>query len=331
MVSARRRAPHLALAFALAVAWATPAAAQVPDKAMAEKFFLEGRDLMKAGQTALACDRFERSQVIEPRLGTKLNVATCHEELGKTASAWGEFVEAADEARAAKDDKREAFAREHATALESKLSRVEITRAGDPPGFKLKIDNKPLSDAFIGTVLPMDPGKHAVEATAPGRRTWATDFVVPPGPSRTPLKIPVLEPESSQVVAPPPVIAPVVVAPPPPPPPRREPESHGWPPAAYVAFTVGAVGLVVGSITGGVSIAQEGAISDCHAGTCPPGDAGKIESANRTANISNVSFGVAGAGALTGLIIVLASGPSKPAQAQAAGFHPTAQGFALKF
>src|SRR5262245_1202284 len=65
------------------------------EKAVAEGLFQEGRKAMASGQIADACAKFSESYRIAQRLGTLLNLATCHEAEGKTASAWAEFVEAA--------------------------------------------------------------------------------------------------------------------------------------------------------------------------------------------------------------------------------------------
>ena len=263
MASSRRlrRLVSAAVVGVACAATASSALAQVPDKAMAEKFFLEGRDLMKAGQTALACDRFEKSQRIEPRLGTLLNVATCHEQLGKTGSAWGEFIEAKEQAKAAKDLAREEFANEHANALEPRLSRVEVTLTGDARDVKVTLDGRTFDAALLGTPVPHRPrASTRSRASAPGRKTWTSELVLPPGPARTPVKVPPLAPEAVApiVAAPPP--APVVVAPAPAPP-RPADESKGWPTSAYVAFGVGAAGLVVGSVTGAISLAKTSSIS----------------------------------------------------------------------
>jgi hypothetical protein len=335
MASPRRLGRLAGASFiALACAASAPTAlAQVPDKAMAEKFFLEGRDLMKAGQTALACDRFDKSQRIEPRLGTLLNVATCHEQLGKTGSAWGEFIEAKEQAKAAKDLAREEFASEHATALEQRLSRVEITLAGDARDVKVTLDGRAFDAALLGTPVPIDPGKHAIEASAPGRKTWTSELVVPPGPARTPVKVPALAPESAAPVVAPPPPAPIVIAAPLPAQPRPAAESKGWPTSAYVAFGVGAAGLVVGSVTGAISLAKTSSISsDCTDNICGPGESNPISAANTTANISNVSFAIAGAGVIVGVVLVATSAPSKRDAASAVSrVRATADGLAIAF
>ena len=59
-------------------------------RAQADDEFNEGKRLMDAGDTAAACAKFAHSQELDPKLGRLLNLAFCHEQQGKTASAWSE-------------------------------------------------------------------------------------------------------------------------------------------------------------------------------------------------------------------------------------------------
>src|SRR5687767_14605716 len=136
------RAPRMAVAGSAALAFASASAsaiAQTEGKALAETLFRDGRTLLEQGRTKEACAKFASSQRIEPKLGTLLNLATCHEAEGKTASAWAEFTEAAVQAERANQPERQAFAREHAEALARRLSRVSIVFQEDP-GVSLTID-----------------------------------------------------------------------------------------------------------------------------------------------------------------------------------------------
>ncbi len=299
----------IALVAALSVASGAARAQSLGDKALAETLFQQGRDLFDAGKTDEACLLFEQSQRLEEKLGTLLNLAVCHEKQGRTATAWAEFTEAAAIADKRGEAQRAEFARERVKALAGKLSHVVVSLAEDAPGLVVSIDGSALS--VHGVPLPLDPGTHKVEARATGRRVWATQVEVPPGPSKTTVQVPALALEES----PPPVGGSPPVKPPDPPPdkPKPPPPDEGEvSPAAWVLFGVGGAGIVLGAITGGVSLAKTSDLEEaCNRPRgCPPAVAEDLSSANTLANVSNVSFVVGGASAVAGLVVLLVTLPS---------------------
>src|SRR5262245_21810388 len=103
-----------------------PAIAAAQDRAAARTLFDEGTRLVEQGDFAGACPRFAASLEAEVKLGTKLALASCYETIGRTASAWAEFRDAAALANRAGETEaaREKFARDHARDLEAKLVRL---------------------------------------------------------------------------------------------------------------------------------------------------------------------------------------------------------------
>src|SRR5262249_43356511 len=85
---------------ALALLVAAPLARAQSNKVAAEALFEEGRRLMSEGKVADACPKFADSQSLDPSPGTLLNLASCYEKMGMTATAWATYREAASLASA---------------------------------------------------------------------------------------------------------------------------------------------------------------------------------------------------------------------------------------
>ncbi len=155
----------------------TAVLAQSTDVALAEALYREGRSLMDAKRYDEACQKFAESQRLDPATGTLLNLASCNEARGKTATAWVQFNEALLSARRDQRDDRVRFATERIAVLEPKLSRLEIVVPSEAKleGLDVRIDGTQIGPAVYGVASPIDPGKHTVSATAPGYRSWSVD------------------------------------------------------------------------------------------------------------------------------------------------------------
>ena len=144
------------------------ARAQRGDAAAAEQLFAAGRQAFERGDFATACPKFEESQRLDPAAGTLINLAACYEKLGRLASAW-EAWRGALQVLTPTDERRPAVER-LAEAMEKRVPRLFIELApGAPPGTRVTRDAVDLGTASLGVGLPVDPGRHLVVATAPGR------------------------------------------------------------------------------------------------------------------------------------------------------------------
>ena len=145
------------------------------DKALAQALFDEGRELMRQAKYPEACPKLAESLRLDPALGTRLNLALCHEHEGKTATAWSEYEDALSEARKRGDAKREQFAREHIEALQPRIARVIVKVDDEVPGLEVSRDGTPLKKPSWGSELPIDPGEHVFVASAPGYERGETN------------------------------------------------------------------------------------------------------------------------------------------------------------
>jgi hypothetical protein len=184
------------VASAIACAWVAPAAAQAAgDAAMAESLFREGKRLSGEHKYAEACPKFEESFKLDHGLGTLLNLASCHESDGKPASAWAEFSEAVSQAKRQGDADRAQLAEDHMKALEPKLGHVSVGLApgASVPGLVIKFDARELSQAALGVQIPVDPGKHLLEAAAPGKQSYSQTFETPAAATVLAVTVPALQ------------------------------------------------------------------------------------------------------------------------------------------
>jgi hypothetical protein len=181
--------------------------APAADPAAGEALFREGRRLLRVGDLAGACAKFDESQRLDPAPGTLANLADCEEKLGRLASAWEHWRSVAD--RLPAGDRRRATALARAQALEQTVPRLMIQVAADQPeGLTVQRDGVVLGAASLGVALPLDPGRHQIVVTAPGRRPLTYHVAMTAGEQR---KVVVAAgPSGSPTVTPP---APVVPPP----------------------------------------------------------------------------------------------------------------------
>jgi len=249
------------------------------DQADAE--FSEGKKLMDAGDTATACAKFAHSQQLDPKLGRLLNLAFCHEQEGKTASAWAEFNGAAALAEQKGQAERVDFAREHAAAVAKKLAFVHLDIPANAAN--VDVDGATLSHDRWPMPLAFDPGEHHVAASAPGKKTRGLVVVVGTTPGIQEFRIAPLEDEAP------------VAAPPPPPIQAVAPPEHAGPNRvpAVIMTGVAAGGFAVGAVLGLEAMSKKiSADTDCPAKVCNPQGSKLISQAETAATVSTIGFGV---------------------------------------
>jgi hypothetical protein len=185
-----------AVALALGVttqAQAQTAAAPGGSKVAAEALFEDGRSLVAEGKYAEACPKFADSERLGPSVSTLLNLANCWEKLGRTATAWATYREAASAANAEGRKDYLTTALRRADGLSPKLARMTLTVAQPPPGLQIKRDGVVVDSAEWGTGIPVDAGPHSVEATAPGRKPWSVTVDVAQDGIAATVSIPALD------------------------------------------------------------------------------------------------------------------------------------------
>jgi len=182
---------------------ALPGVAHAEDKAGAAALFAEAGKLVDAGQPARACPKYEESLRLFESVNTRYFLADCYERIGRTASAWALYLEVA--AKASDDPAKEGKARERAASVAPKVSHLTVAAdTKQTAGLEVKRDGAPLGPGQWGTAMPVDPGPHVVEATAPGKKPWSAEIQVAPNGAKARLVVPALEaaPESAASATP---------------------------------------------------------------------------------------------------------------------------------
>jgi len=296
------------------------AASAQNDKAAAEALFDQGVRLMKQNSFSDACPKLEESERMDPAVGTLLYLGECYERIGRTASAWATFREAASLATNSNQADRARVASNRAQEIEPKLSRLSVELAPDVariPGVLVKRGNQRLEPSLFGTPLPVDPGEYRIEVSAPGYETWSTPIKVEAGGASASVRVPglVKGPDAA------PAETPTTQAPAKPG--AETPAPKPSAPAPSGSFTtgqtlglvlggVGVIGLGLGAYFGVRTISNNSnAESFCNANNkCGPEGIDLTAKANKDATASNIAFAAGGALVLTGGIVFLATGRS---------------------
>ncbi|MCA9622631.1 MAG: hypothetical protein KC731_26605 [Myxococcales bacterium] len=188
-----------------------------------------------------------------------------------------------------------ADARAEAAELQEKIAyripelSLNIKGLLEPAVPTITIDGAPLAAAALGLPVKVDPGRHEIAATAPGH--FDLDLAVTIAEAEKQSVTLLFRPNGEPIT-----------------PPEPEPETAdtGTSPAMltfYIAGGIGAVGLIAGGITGGISLALASSVKDrCSNQVCDPEVESKANTSIALAHVSTTTFAVGGAALTAGLI-----------------------------
>jgi hypothetical protein len=224
----------------VALAIAVPRPALAEDAVTAKTLFERGLGDMTAGRYEAGCPAIAESYRLDPRPGTLFTLAECEAKRGRTATAVELYEDYLSQYARLPADRQEQqghrkqIAEEQRTALAPQVALLTLLLAPDAPAeTRVKRDGRDVAPAAIGLALPVDPGAHTLTVTEPDR---------PPLDVRVSIGVR----QKS-----------LLTLPRPPPPPRFSPRRIG----AIAAGSVGLVGLVVGAVAGGLTLAKKSVIN----------------------------------------------------------------------
>jgi hypothetical protein len=292
------------------------------DRVSARSLAVEGHRALRAGDFTTAADRFARADGLVHAPTLLLGLARAQVGLGKLVAAQDSYARILREGSAPGAPQQFAAAVKDAGkesgALAPRLAWVTVTVSGaaDP---KVVLDGETLPSVAIGAPRAVDPGQHAVSATAAGAEQVEATMTLAEGEKRTvPLEL--------KPVPPAPIVIPPAAPPPAPSLPAPAPlavvESPAEVPVAkgstrrtagFVLLAAGGAGLVLGSVTGGLAIgAHASTVGNCPGGHCPATLASKVDSYNALALVSTIGF-IAGGGAAGLGVVLIATAPANGA------------------
>jgi hypothetical protein len=285
-------------------------ASKSPDGVRAQALAEEGRRLMAAGDYASACPKLSESAALDPGTGSALSLASCYEKSGKLASAW-ETLRNSVPASGRSD--RTTAAKKRAAALEARLSRltIAVSPSTQVAGLEIRCAGEPVPAQTWGVAVPRDGGGYDVQATAPGKRRWATHVDLRPSKQSMVVDVPPLEDESPSQASTQPDAT-------------EHANEHDKAPASATMETTaagaehpGRTQRVLGLALGGAGIVGVGvggvlalmAKSQMNAAQTEPNPAAHNDSVNAvgTGNVATIVMGIGAAVAVTGAVVWLAA------------------------
>jgi hypothetical protein len=289
----------------------TLAVAQTPSElAEARRTFTSALADEEHASFEAALEKYRRVQAVRETVAVRYRIGACLEALGRLKEAMAAYEGAIALGSGGDPNNAEAIkaARAKVADLAKRLPQLTISLSEPaPPGAEVALDREGVPAAMLRTPISVDPGTHAVSATAPGAAPFHTELTLAEG-AHLALTIPLgasAPPEQSSTHAIPsekPAESP------------RASRTAGW-------ITLGAgAALLLGA--GAVMLVRHGEISDltqaCPNGVCPSAREAEL-SATRTRAVTNgtIAAVLAGAGVVAGGVgayfVFFKDAPSSPA------------------
>lgn len=166
-VSSMAGATLLAPSIALAV---EPTPSEI---SVARRLFEEGKTGEDAGRWREASEKFRQAAAIKDTPGIRFHLARCEEEQGAFVEALVEY----DRARelidgGVKAPDVERLLSEARERVRAKVALVTLRLPPDVQNASVSVDGKAVSRSVLGVPLPINPGQHRLQATAPGRTPY---------------------------------------------------------------------------------------------------------------------------------------------------------------
>lgn len=288
------------------------------NKAAARDLATEGIQLAQGGKCEEAIPKLTRAEKLFHAPTILTWIGQCQIELGRYVEGTETLNQVAREQ--IDDDAPEAFqmaqqkARDLIAQTQPKIAKLTIeVLPNDVQDLTVSVNERPISEAFVGAPKPTDPGTHKVTVSAPGYETLTKEVTLDEG-ARESLSF-------DLVAAPNGALGPGAEGDANQTKPDETKSSTNW--FGWTTVGVGTALLVGGGVTGYLALSKEGDLNCSKDGTCPSSEEGTLDAARRDAMISSILFGVGGAVTVTGVVLLLTGGSKKDQTARGASVEPT--------
>ena len=304
MASEHRITAALILTASLALAGVSSAEepASASDRETARTLMATGDDKLDGGDLGGALEAYRGADAIMGVPTTALAVGRVYARMGKLIEAVDALARARRHRRGDREPAAFRRARAEAAKLDAELARriptvtVRVTGPEPETPVTVDVDGSALTGAAAAQPRRVDPGERVVTVSAPGFRAVTREIVLEEEAHEV-LRV-ALELDPTAPVAPEPSPEPAAPRAP------AEPASSQSLPltiATWAGFGVGAAGLLVGGVAGGVVIARTNDLQErCGGTSCSAAERDTHDTTQMLANVSNVGFVLGAVGVAVG-------------------------------
>ncbi len=267
-------------------------AATAADRETARNLMDRGDKQFKEGKYQEALKSYQAADKIVAVTSTGYGVGKSLEKLGRLIEARDKLLDVMHIPKAADEPPMLAEARADAEKLQREIAtRIPIVTfnvrgASNLAEVTIQLGDRTITSDALTLPQRVDPGQLLVRASCPGDNDVTLTVLLDEGEERT-IEINFADDADG--------------------PPPSSPTQTSTSSLVYVGFGTAGAGLLVGAITGGVSLRLAGEIDDGCSGPageqhCQAADADSAGTALALAHVSTISFALAGAGVTLGVI-----------------------------
>ena len=286
---------------------AAPAPAVDEAQVKAKEHYTNGKALYEKGSYADAMAEFQTAYDLKPHPSVLKSIGECQVQIGDIPGAVATFEKYLADPAASKKDEVQAKIVE----IKAMMARVDISSV--PTGAGITVDGA-VTDKVTPATIELTPGEHTIVLNAEGyspleqpltfakgeKKQLQVDFDKEGVSTAEPALVDPFADEGGAVPAEGGEI---------------ENETEGPPAAFWIAAAVAGVGLVSGTVFGTMALGDEDDFNQKKKSGSREGLNDAKDSGERNAIIADVSFGVAAAAAVVGVIILLTDKGDESAEA----------------